>query len=136
MGTLTDDETAVADDPYYTTSFDCTKVLIAAESLVCHDPELANLDLKLARAYRTLLARSEQPEAERSTRMRWLADKRNACDSVACLRKAYRQRLKYFEGAPHYAYSEHAQWASNGKVEIGWTVRRRIQIVVNANRSH
>ena len=40
---------------------------------------------------------------------RWLADKRNACDTVSCLRKAYRQRLKYFEGPPHYAYSEHAE---------------------------
>lgn len=41
--------------------------------------------------------------------MRGLADKRTACETVACPRKAYRQRLKYFEGAPYYAYSEYAE---------------------------
>ena len=30
-------------------------------------------------------------------------------DDAACLRRVYRQRLKYFEGPPHYAYSEHAE---------------------------
>lgn len=90
-------------------SFDCSKPLNAAESLVCGDEEVAELDRRLSKAYRLVLSRSDQPEAERSTQMRWLADKRNACDTVACLRQAYRQRLKYFEGAPHYAYSEYAE---------------------------
>lgn len=90
-------------------SFDCSKQLNAAESLVCGDEEVAELDRRLSKAYRLVLSRSDQPEAERSIQMRWLADKRNACDTVVCLRKAYRQRLKYFEGAPYYAYSEYAE---------------------------
>ena len=87
-------------------SFDCDRQLNAAEAMVCGDEEVAELDRRLSKAYRLVLSRSDQPEAERSTQMRWLADKRNACDTVSCLRKAYRQRLKYFEGPPHYAYSE------------------------------
>lgn len=90
-------------------SFDCSKQLNAAQSLVCGDEEVAELDRRLSKAYRLVLSRSDQAEAERSTQMRWLADTRDACATVACLRKAYRQRLKYFEGAPHHAYSEYAE---------------------------
>lgn len=90
-------------------SFDCGKPLNRAESLVCGDREVGELDRRLSKAYRLALSRSDQPEAERSTQMRWLEEKRNACDDAACLRRVYRQRLKYFEGPPHYAYSEHAE---------------------------
>jgi uncharacterized protein YecT (DUF1311 family) len=104
-----DDEVEVGVAPEQAPSFDCTKALNPAETLVCDDREVAELDRRLSKAYRLALSRSDQPEAERSTQMRWLADKRNACDDVACLSTAYRQRLKYFEGPPHYAYSEHAE---------------------------
>lgn len=103
-------EEVVAVGPFHGTSFDCTKAEHPAESMVCLTGELAELDLRLSRAYRAAVARSDQPEAERSTQMRWLADQRNACGAaVACLRTAYRKRLKYFEGPPHYTYSEHAE---------------------------
>lgn len=106
---LADEEIPMDAAPEQAPSFDCTKALNPAETLVCNAPEVAELDRHLSRAYRLALSRSDQPEAERAIQMRWLAERRNTCDDTACLRKAYRQRLKYFEGAPHYAYSEHAE---------------------------
>jgi uncharacterized protein YecT (DUF1311 family) len=108
---LADDaEAAAVPAPIYPTSYDCTHATGSAEVAVCYDEELADLDQKLARAYRKVLAQSDQPEAERSTQMRWLRDKRNACEEdVACLRRVYLNRLKYFAGPPYHAYSEHAE---------------------------
>lgn len=94
----------------YATSYDCDKASKAVEAVVCHDAELALLDQRLARVYRTALGNSDQPEAERSTQMRWLRDRRDACERDSdCLRRVYLQQLKYFEGAPHYVHSAHAE---------------------------
>lgn len=103
------DDVAAGVAPDHAPSFDCAKDLNPAETLVCDYRDVAELDRRLSTAYRLALSRSDQPEAERSTQMRWLVEKRNACDDAACLRRAYRQRLKYFEGPPHHAYSEHAE---------------------------
>lgn len=89
--------------PAYPTSYDCTHATGSAEVAVCHDQELAGLDQRLARAYRKVLAQSDQPEAERASQMRWLRDKRNACEEdAACLRRVYLNRLKYFAGLPFH----------------------------------
>lgn len=96
--------------PVYPTSYDCTHATGSAEVAVCYDEELAGLDQRLAGAYRKVLAQSDQPEAERSSQMRWLRDQRNACEEeVACLRRVYIKRLRYFAGPPYNAYSEHAE---------------------------
>lgn len=94
----------------FATSFDCGKATKAAEAAVCHDADLAMLDQRLARGYRMALANEDQPESLRSSQMRWLKDRRDACEhDIDCLRRIYRQRLKYFEGAPHYMHSDHAE---------------------------
>lgn len=103
-------EEPAAEAVAYPTSFDCGKASKAAEAAVCYDADLARLDQRLARGYRMALANADQPESLRSSQMRWLRDRRDACeDDADCLRLIYRQRLKYFEGAPHYVHSEHAE---------------------------
>lgn len=104
------DDVPAAEAPTYTTSYDCGKATKAAEATVCYDADLALLDQRLARGYRMALANADQPETLRSSQTRWLRDRRDACeDDAGCLRLVYRQRLKYFEGAPHYVHSEHAE---------------------------
>lgn len=104
------DDVPAAEAPTYTTSYDCGKATKAAEATVCYDASLALLDQRLARGYRMALANADQPETLRSSQTRWLHDRRDACeDDAGCLRLVYRQRLKYFEGAPHYVHSEHAE---------------------------
>lgn len=104
------DDVPAAEAPTYTTSFDCGQATKAAEATVCYDADLALLDQRLARGYRQALANADQADALRSSQMRWLRDRRDACeDDTDCLRRVYQQRLKYFEGAPHYVHSDHAE---------------------------
>lgn len=87
--------------------FDCDHPRNTAEQLVCSTPELAEMDRRMAGALHKLLAFSKQPAAERAIHQRWLTEMSNRCAKVSCLRKAYEDRFKIFEGA--HAYSEYAE---------------------------
>lgn len=79
-------------------SFDCSRALPGGEAAVCANPDVAELDVELARLYRVIDAKSS--DAERATLRRlqdgWLK-KRDVCadtvDVKACLKTAYTDRI-------------------------------------------
>ena len=79
-------------------SFDCNRALPGGEAAVCANPEVAELDVELARLYKVVDAKVA--DAERTTLHRlqggWL-QKRDACaetvDVSACLKTAYTDRI-------------------------------------------
>lgn len=81
-------------------SFDCGKARAPIERTICAAPRVALLDAILGRYYAQ--ARSLLPHAERAClavdQRAWLAVQRDACDSAACLEKAYLLRLYALEG--------------------------------------
>lgn len=87
--------------------FDCDHPQNTAEQLVCSTPELTEMDRRMAGTLHNLLAFSKQPAAERAIHQRWLTEMSRRCAKVSCLRKAYEDRFKIFEGA--HAYSEYAE---------------------------
>jgi len=87
--------------------FDCGHPQNTAEQLVCSTPELTEMDRRMAGALHKLLAFSKQPAAERAIHQRWLTETSQRCTKVSCLRKAYEDRFRIFEGA--HAYSEYAE---------------------------
>src|SRR5690606_27987708 len=80
-------------------SFDCTRAHTRVERAICATPRLAVLDGLLGRDY----ARSSEalPPGERAClaadQKAWLAQ-RDACDSDACLERAYLRRLQALQG--------------------------------------
>lgn len=71
--------------------FDCTRASLAAEHLICADPELRALDRGIALFY---AAARRSPRHGRTVREQreWLAT-RNACPDRACLRREMMDRL-------------------------------------------
>lgn len=80
-------------------SFDCTRAHTRVDRAICATPRLAVLDGLLGRDY----ARSSEalPPGERAClaadQKAWLAQ-RDACDSDACLERAYLRRLQALQG--------------------------------------
>ncbi len=73
-------------------SFDCAKASTAAESLICSDPQLAQLDVVLGNAYAAAKLFAPDKEAIQSAQVEWLKA-RNECQDVACARKLYDSRI-------------------------------------------
>jgi uncharacterized protein YecT (DUF1311 family) len=78
-------------------SFDCAKASFAAEKLVCENPDISQLDDRLARAYRSRLSEARDRGEARRDQARWLSAVRNRCQTVACVRSAYAERLAEVE---------------------------------------
>jgi uncharacterized protein YecT (DUF1311 family) len=74
-------------------SFDCAKASVAAEKLVCENPDVSRLDDRLARAYQWRLSEARVRGEARRDQARWLSEVRNQCQTVACVRSAYLERL-------------------------------------------
>jgi uncharacterized protein YecT (DUF1311 family) len=70
-------------------SFDCKRASTAVEKLICNDPDLSRLDSELNARYRERLAAAPGLVEEQRS---WLA-KRNACNSTACIKLHYLDRL-------------------------------------------
>jgi hypothetical protein len=79
-------------------SFDCDGSLNRVEALICTDPQLANLDVRLAREYRRALDEGTADQRERLTRLgrRYLSD-RNRCQTHDCVLQSYRWYLRDIE---------------------------------------
>ncbi|MFY0727382.1 MliC family protein [Pseudomonas sp. NFX15] len=84
--------------PTYKTTFDCTGNSIAVEKLICHDPQLAQMDLELNRLY--LLALTDEKSVPRPDKVevdqRFWIEARNQCGSgpqaKACVVRSYAER--------------------------------------------
>ena len=79
-------------------SFSCEGRLNRVEALICTDPQLANLDRRLAREYSKALDEASPEQRERLTRLgrRYLAD-RNRCPTSDCVLQSYRWYLRDIE---------------------------------------
>lgn len=84
--------------PTYKTTFDCAGTPVAVEKLICHDPQLAQMDLELNRLY--LLALTDEKSVPRPDKVEidqrfWIAN-RNQCGSgpqaKACVIGRYAER--------------------------------------------
>ncbi|MGO4310878.1 MliC family protein [Pseudomonas sp. KB_15] len=84
--------------PTYRTSFDCASPQASAEKLICHDAQLAQMDLELNRLY--LLALTDEHSVPRPDKVEvdqqfWI-DARNQCDSgpqaKPCVIRSYAER--------------------------------------------
>jgi uncharacterized protein YecT (DUF1311 family) len=73
-----------------------------AEQLVCNDPLLSLDDERLAKVYQRALKRPAGADALRRQQRRWVAQRRDRCTDLHCLRDAYAHRtaeLGALEGA-------------------------------------
>jgi uncharacterized protein len=84
--------------PTYKTSFDCASPQASAEKLICHDAQLAQMDLELNRLY--LLALTDEHSVPRPDKVEvdqqfWI-DARNQCGSgpqaKPCVIRSYAER--------------------------------------------
>ncbi|HEY0921653.1 lysozyme inhibitor LprI family protein [Rheinheimera pacifica] len=98
----------------FMSELNCTKPASRAETMICSDDALKQLDKRLAVAYhnnslwRSLKARSNQDELCLKNclvnldelQQRWITKVRNRCDTVECLTKAYMDRITELNGQP------------------------------------
>ena len=73
-------------------SFDCLKVSSNADFMVCNDRELSNLDLQMSHFYKLAREATEDKLQLRAEQIAWIKTKK-ACDTKACLEKAYHLRI-------------------------------------------
>jgi uncharacterized protein len=74
-------------------SFDCASAKSKAKLLICGNDDLAALDVQEDQLLRRARAKAVQPDAVNSEQDLWISQ-RDACGSVACLSRAYRQRIQ------------------------------------------
>lgn len=81
-----------------TPSFDCSGSINRVERLICTDPQLANLDRRLAREYEQAMDEGSPEQRDRLQRLgrRYLSD-RNRCPSTDCVLQSYRWYLRDIE---------------------------------------
>jgi uncharacterized protein len=75
-------------------SFDCEKVELGVERIICSDRELSGIDEILNAAYRRALVTSVDEPALRRAQQKWLKT-RNACSNSECLKKIYEERIEW-----------------------------------------
>jgi len=80
-------------------SFDCRKARTPVEKMICSDPQLSDLDARLARSYRRARDAGADPAALQAAQRTWLATERGKCNDVPCLKQAYQQRLAAVDAA-------------------------------------
>jgi uncharacterized protein YecT (DUF1311 family) len=74
-------------------SFDCTRASLLTERLICTNDTLATLDVRMASLYSSALARTADKEALKKGQRAWLKTRRDVCPDVACLQRAYQERI-------------------------------------------
>jgi caspase domain-containing protein/lysozyme inhibitor LprI len=74
-------------------SFDCTKASLLTEQLICTNDALSTLDVRMASLYSSALARATDKEALKKVQRAWLKTRRDVCPDVACLQRAYQERI-------------------------------------------
>lgn len=84
--------------PTYKTSFDCGDARARVEKLICHDPQLAQMDIELMRLYRLALTDEHSvplPDKVMRDQQFWI-DARNQCGTApepkTCTVRSYAER--------------------------------------------
>jgi len=75
-------------------SFDCTKAATEIEKIICSDSELSKLDESLNVAYLRALKRTDILNQVIKSQRQWLIHERNECHDAACIKSAYKTRIK------------------------------------------
>jgi uncharacterized protein len=89
---------APADEPLASPSFDCATAKEAVDVLICHDEELAALDLKMAKVYRTEIETrpAEEVAIQKALQLEWM-NRRKRCGKSkaahACVKWNYERRI-------------------------------------------
>jgi uncharacterized protein len=85
-------------------SFDCSKAAGQVEELICADPELAALDVELARLYRAVSAKLAARDLKRlrSYQRGWIKGRNDCWKAVGvgirgCVEASYRDRIRELE---------------------------------------
>lgn len=86
-------------------SFDCGKAGTDAERMVCTDPDIAKLDVTMARQVHSSAAVDATVTGAQKN---WLHTVRDACTDITCVRNAYQQRLDELNAASAPATAEDA----------------------------
>lgn len=81
-------------------SFDCAKASTQVERVICSDPTLSDLDMRVAQAYRAA-AGGQDAVAIRTEQRQWLSEVRSKCTDVRCLTEAYNARLEALRRGQH-----------------------------------
>ena len=87
---------AVAQKP----SFDCTKAQYEHEKAICSSSKLAALDLNLSEQYKSAQATAADPAKLKSDQVAWIKETRKCGADVACLERAYTQRIAELTPVP------------------------------------
>jgi hypothetical protein len=88
----------------YQTSFDCAAAkLSAAEQAICHNPELASLDMQLTEIYKNSLVMISNASAVKSLARSQFSQRAQCADDVQCLKKWYEQSILRFNELRHSA---------------------------------
>lgn len=85
--------------------FNCARATLHAEQLICGNPTLSALDVRLNVIYKQALAATSQKESLHAGQVAWVEQRRNQCQSVACLIQAYTDRITLLSSgaAPQHA---------------------------------
>lgn len=78
-------------------SFDCSNASTSVEHLICSNGELASLDVRMAEAFQTAVANTNDPGALRAMQRAWRKD-RDTCPDVDCIENSYNVRLTMLAG--------------------------------------
>ena len=78
-------------------SFDCAKASSFAEKAICSNDDLAQLDVRMSKAYKAQLAATSNITSAKAAQRAWVK-KREACGSVACIRTLYAARIPELGG--------------------------------------
>jgi uncharacterized protein YecT (DUF1311 family) len=78
-------------------SFDCAKASSFAEKAICSNDELAQLDVRMSKAYKAQLAATSNITSAKAAQRAWVK-KREACGSVECIRSLYAARIPELGG--------------------------------------
>jgi uncharacterized protein len=98
-------------------SFDCAKASNTAELLVCENPELSELDDRMAAAYSAARRRSGNSPALVSDQRAWLM-RRNNCRTAVCVASEYQMRLASMDAGQFREDSASITGAGSIEVEL------------------
>lgn len=93
--------------------FDCKKAATTIEKSICADSHLSALDYLLTQYYQQATGISTHPQPIKDSQKKWLADTRNQCLDIACLKNAYFGRLTILKTAILSSLERHADFSGS-----------------------
>ena len=86
---------ALTTPPAIVQSYDCQKAATKTEKMICADPELAKLDIEMARVFAEARRRAGGAVPGQQA---WLKETRDACTNAPCLKRVYETRILFLKG--------------------------------------